>query len=154
MESINGICFLQSLVLWSNKFFQWAFGTALKVQQYTAYLSSQGHKSCQQNCSSLGFSFHGATDPARSLLQCGLPPPSAIHQLWHGVLHQLEDGQPQQMDSWPHHGLHMGYQEISQCLEHRLPCFFTDYGVCGAWSFMYSQSCLQLLLCSSFFHPS
>uniref|UniRef100_A0A8C8A6C9 Caspase activity and apoptosis inhibitor 1 n=1 Tax=Otus sunia TaxID=257818 RepID=A0A8C8A6C9_9STRI len=40
----------------------------------------RGHKSCQQTCSSVGSSLHGATGPARSLLQHGLPtgsqPPS------------------------------------------------------------------------------
>ena len=33
----------------------------------------QGHKSCQQTCSNVGSSLHGATGPARSLLQRGLP---------------------------------------------------------------------------------
>ena len=33
----------------------------------------QGHKPCQQTCSRVGSSFHGATGPARSLLQCKLP---------------------------------------------------------------------------------
>uniref|UniRef100_A0A8C8E4F2 Caspase activity and apoptosis inhibitor 1 n=1 Tax=Otus sunia TaxID=257818 RepID=A0A8C8E4F2_9STRI len=33
----------------------------------------RGHKSCQQTCSSVGSSLHGATGPARSLLQHGLP---------------------------------------------------------------------------------
>jgi len=33
---------------------------------------SQGHKSCQQICSSVGFSLHGSTGPAKTLLQCRL----------------------------------------------------------------------------------
>jgi len=48
-----------------------------------------GHKSCQQTCSSLGFSLHGFAGPGRSLLQHGLPtasqPPSGIHLLQHGA---------------------------------------------------------------------
>jgi len=41
-----------------------------------------GHKPCQQTCSSVGSSLHGATGPARSLLQTellmGSQPPSGI----------------------------------------------------------------------------
>ncbi|KAK4828209.1 hypothetical protein QYF61_024643 [Mycteria americana] len=54
----------------------------------------QGHKSCQQTCSSVGSSLHGPTGPARSLLQHRLPmgsqPPSGIHLLQRGVLHGLQ----------------------------------------------------------------
>jgi len=35
--------------------------------------SPQGHKPCQQTCSSVGFSLHRVTGPARSLLQLSLP---------------------------------------------------------------------------------
>jgi len=49
----------------------------------------QGHKPCQQTCSGVGSSLHGATGPGRSLLQHGLPtrsqPPSDIHLLQLGV---------------------------------------------------------------------
>uniref|UniRef100_A0A8B9RUN6 Protein artemis n=1 Tax=Accipiter nisus TaxID=211598 RepID=A0A8B9RUN6_9AVES len=49
-----------------------------------------GPKCCQQTCSSVGSSLHGATGPARSLLQRGLPtgsqPPSGIPLLRRGVL--------------------------------------------------------------------
>jgi len=80
-----------------------------------------GHKFCQQTCSSMGSSVHGATDPARSLLQHGAPhglqPPSAIHLLWCGVLHgpQVEicstvDLHGLQGQSLPHHGLLHGLQ--------------------------------------------
>jgi len=48
----------------------------------------RGHKSCQKICSSVGFSLHRSTGPARSLLQCKLPTgsqlPSGIHLLHHG----------------------------------------------------------------------
>jgi len=51
--------------------------------------SPTGHKPCQQTCSSVGSSLHGAAGPGRSLLQDGLPmgsqPPSDIHLLHRGV---------------------------------------------------------------------
>jgi len=76
----------------------------------------QGHRSCQQTCSSVGYSLHGSTGPGRSLLQRGLPmvsqPPSAIHLLRCGVLHGLQVDicstvvlNGLQGDSQPHHGL-------------------------------------------------
>jgi len=53
-------------------------------------LARRGRKSCQQTCSRMGSPLHGATGPARSLLQHRLPtgsqPPSGIHLLWLGVL--------------------------------------------------------------------
>lgn len=49
----------------------------------------QGHKSCQQSCFSVGSSLHGATHPARTLLQHKLPMgpelPLGISQLWCGI---------------------------------------------------------------------
>jgi len=49
----------------------------------------QGHKPCQQICSSVGSSLCVSIGPARSLLQHGVPtgsqPSSGIHLLQHGV---------------------------------------------------------------------
>jgi len=81
----------------------------------------QGHKPCQQTCSSMGSSPYGAPGPARSLLQCGLPTgsqtPSGIHLLWRGVLPRLQmcicssiDLHEPWGDSLPHHGLLHGLQ--------------------------------------------
>ena len=54
----------------------------------------RGHKSCQKTCSSVGSSLHGATGPARSLLQHELPtgsqPPSGTQLLRRGVLPRLQ----------------------------------------------------------------
>lgn len=98
-----------------------------------------GHRSCQ--------------DPAAvwTSTSSGHPPGLAWSPSSAGDGHLLHHRQQQQIDSFPHRSLHMGYWEISQHLEHCLPCFFTDHGVCGAVSFMFSQPCLQLLLCTIFF---
>ena len=69
------------------------------------------------DCSSVGYSLHGATGPARSLLQRGLPtgsqPPSGIPLLRRGVIPRLQveicspvDLPGLQGDSLPHRGLH------------------------------------------------
>jgi len=79
------------------------------------------HKPCQQNCSSIGSSFHGSTGPARSLLQFRLStrsqPPSGNHLLWCGIHHGLQveisstvDLHGLQGDSLPHCGLDHGLQ--------------------------------------------
>jgi len=56
--------------------------------------SPRGRKPCQETCSSVGSSLHGSTSPGRILLQHGIPmgsqPPSGIHLLWRGVLHELQ----------------------------------------------------------------
>jgi len=99
-----------------------------------------GHRSCQQTCSSMGFSFHGSTGPARSLLQHGPPmgsqPPLGIHLLRCGVLHGL------QVDSLPHYGLLHGLQGslCSSAWNASSPYFFTDLGVCRVVSLTYSLS--------------
>jgi len=75
-----------------------------------------GHKSCQQTCSSMGSSPHGATGPARSLLQHGVytgsQPPSGIPLLWWEVLPTLQVEICSTLGlhrlwghSLPHHGL-------------------------------------------------
>jgi len=76
----------------------------------------QGHKFCQQTCSGMGFSLHGATGPGRSLLQHGLSmesqPPSGILLLKRKVFHGLQveicstmDLHGLQGQNLPHHGL-------------------------------------------------
>jgi len=91
----------------------------------------------------MGFSFHGSTGPARSLLQCGLPTgsqlPSGIHLLRCGVLPRLqvdicstEDLHGLQWDSLPHHGLPHRLQG-DLCFgawRSSSPACFTDLGVC------------------------
>ncbi|KAK4820738.1 hypothetical protein QYF61_004419 [Mycteria americana] len=124
----------------------------------------RSHKSCQQTCSSVGSSLHGATGPARSLLQHGLPtgsqPPSGIHLLQHGVLHGMQvdicstmDLHGLQGDSLPHHGLHQGLQGnlCSGAWSTLSPSFFADLGVYRVVSLTYPQSSLWLQL--QFFPP-
>jgi len=109
----------------------------------TSVDSSWGHKSCQQTCSSMGSSLHGATGPARTLLQRGVSTrsqhPSGIHLLWHRVLHWLQvdicstlDRHGLQRDSLPHHSLLHGLQGnlCSSAWSTSSPCLFTDLGVC------------------------
>ena len=95
-------------------------GTSHGVQSFSNWLvhcgSPRCYKPCQQTCSSMGPSLHGATDPGRILFQCGLPagsqPPLSIHLLWCGVLHGMQVDICSTMDlhglqghSLPHHGL-------------------------------------------------
>ena len=105
----------------------------------------RGHKSCQQTCSGVGSSLHGATGPARSLLQRGLPtgsqPPvgastcsgvgSSTGCRWNlcspsSFLRGLQG------DSLPHHGLRHGLQGnlCSGAWSASSPSFCTDLGVC------------------------
>lgn len=85
-------------------------------------------------------SFHGATCPARSLLQCELPmgsqPPSGhIHLLWCGVLHGLQVDvcypvvlRELQGDSLTHRGLH---NVLCSCAwSTSSPFISTGLGVC------------------------
>jgi len=129
-----------------------------------------GHKSCQQTCSSMGFSLHRSTGPARSLLQHGLPmgsqPPLGIHLLWRGAHHGL------QVDICPTMGLHglqwdsLPYHDLLHRLQGKLcssswstscprswstsrPPFFPDLGVCRVASLTYILTplcCCEMLL--------
>ena len=137
-------------------------GSSHRVQSFRHRLLQrgslpQGHKSCQQTCSSVGSSLQRSTDPARSLLQHGLPtgsqPPLGTHLLWCGVLPGLQveicstvDLPGLQGDSLPHQGLPHGLQGnlCSGAWSISSPSFFTDLGVCRAVSLMLSQSSLWL----------
>jgi len=99
-------------------------------------------------------SLHGATGPARSLLQHGLPtgsqPPSGIPLLWREVLPRLQvescstmDLHGLQWDSLPPHGLLHGLQGnlCSGPWSTSSPSFCTDLGVA---SLAYSHSSVLL----------
>jgi len=114
------------------------------------------HKSCQQTCSGVGFSLHGSTGPAMSLLQCGLPtgsqPASGIHLPWRGVLRGLHVEICSTMDlhglqghSLPHHGLPHGLEGnlCSGTWSTSSPSF-TDLGVCRVVTLRYSNYSLWL----------
>ena len=121
----------------------------------------QGHKPCQQTCSSTGFSFHGSAGPGRSLLQCGLPtgsqPPSGVHLLRQGV--PSTGCRWRSAPPWTsmgcrgtaclNHGLHHGL--------HRKTLFSsissTDPGVCRVVSLTSSHSSLPSAVSHCFFLP-
>jgi len=67
----------------------WFFPRAAVLQELLQRGSPTGSQVLQQTCSGVGSFSHGATGPARSLLQCGLPtgswPPLGIHLLQRGV---------------------------------------------------------------------
>ena len=116
----------------------------------------QGYKSCHQTCSSVGSSLHGATGPARSLLQRGLPtgsqPPSdtftcagvgssSMGCRWRSALPWTSMGARR---SLAHHGLHHGLQGnlCSGAWSTSFPSFLTDLGLCRVVSLTDSHSSL------------
>jgi len=116
--------------------------------------SPQGHKPCQQTCSSVGSSLHGSVGPGRSLLQCELPMglqlPSGIHLLQRGVPSTACRGTAclTMVFIMGCRGLRSGILSTSS------PSFFTDLGVSRAVSLTSSHSSLQLQFCRFFFRFS
>ena len=127
----------------------------------------QGHKPCQQTCSSMGSSPYGAPGPARSLLQCGLPTgsqtPLGIHLLRRGFLHGLQVKIFSTMHLQTSMGCRAkacltivcstGCRGISAPARGTLPpaLFFTDFSVCRVVSLTYSHFSLPAAVLQDFF---
>jgi len=87
----------------------------------------QGHKPCQQTCSSVGSSLHRSADPGRCLLQGGVPmgvtssfrhPPAPVWGPFHGMqvdICSTVDFPVLQRDNLPHRGLRHELQGKTLC---------------------------------------
>jgi len=136
---------------------------------YSSVSSLWAHKPCQQTCSGVDSSLHGATGPGRNLLQHALPmgsqPPSDIHLLRPGVPSTgyrwisappwtSTDCRGATCLTMVFHHKPQGKALCSGILSTSFPSFFTDLGVCRVVSLTLSHSSLLTAVLPQFFSPS